>query len=245
MSGRLAGSLPPDFGAWRPEDWSALAAWITLAVAVSAGLVALWHVLEARTARREQAQPYVTAFMEPTVADPQLIDFVVRNFGSTAAHEVKLTTSPPLRRSGPDDGGDAEDVWLPSVIPTLAPKQEWRTLWDFGRARLESGLPDRHEVIASFKDSRGTAFEIVSVLDWSQYKGRRWVDLRTIHHAAKALQSIDTTTKRWREGTGGGLAVFVRDGESKDEDQARRLEEWQERVRAREAEEAANPDDGS
>lgn len=243
MTAEIERRWPPDFWAWRPEDWSALAAWITIAVAFIAGLIALWQVLEARALRKEQAQPYVTAFMEPTAADPQLIDIVVRNFGTTAAHDITMAASPPLQRSGPGGSDNIEDVWIPSVIPILAPGQEWRTFWDFGRVRLDTELPDRHELVASFRDSRGKSLEIASVLDWSQYKGRRWVELRTVHHAAKALQSIDATMKKWREDPKGGLAVFVRDGRTKDEGRARRFEEWRERTQAREAEHAAHLDD--
>ncbi|HEX2413715.1 MAG TPA: hypothetical protein VHJ37_00735, partial [Thermoleophilaceae bacterium] len=91
---------------WSPEAWAALATWITAAVAVAAGYVALGQLGEARHARleqarlrKEQAQPYVMAYIEFSEASTFLVDLVVRNFGATAAHDVALEIDPAPRRS--------------------------------------------------------------------------------------------------------------------------------------------------
>ncbi|SRR6266487_406524 len=216
---------------WTTEEWSALGALVaaggavgTLVVAIVAALAAFRQVREARTLRQEQAQPYVAVFMEPSAATVQIIDLVVRNFGTTAAHDVRLTITPRVQRSV--EGGGVEDVWLPDRLPTLVPGQEWRTMWDSGRYRPQSELPDQHDARVSFRDSRGQALSASYQLDWGAFKGRRWVVTYGIHDAAKALREIDKTMKKWREGLAGGLAVYVRDGDEKDRREHEQREAW-------------------
>lgn len=222
---------------WRAEEWSALAACVTAAVAVLAACVAIWQVREARRLREEQAQPYVVAYMEPTAATPQIIDLVIKNFGSTAATDVTFRADPPLRRS--DQAGESEAVELFEIIPVLVPGQEWRTMWDFGPERARTELPDRYNVVLAYGDSRRKRLPPLRFeLDWRPYKTRRWVTIYGLHDIAKSLREINRTTGRWREGIRGGLAVYVRDGDAKDAEEARRIEQW------RKAEESVRPASG-
>lgn len=224
-----AGVLIATFKSWSPEAWAALAAWITAAVAVAAGYMALGQLGETRAARleqtrlrKEQAQPYVVAFLEFSEASSFFVDLVVRNFGATAAHDISLDIDPAPRRSiDADRQGEAaaerdETVWLPERIPVLVPGQEWRTLWDSGK-RLESDLPDHHAANMSYRDSQGEFYSVETVLDWRVVKERDVVQIYGAHHAAKALQELSKTITKWKEGPGGGLAVYVRDGDAKDE----------------------------
>jgi hypothetical protein len=206
---------------WTADEWSAFGALMaaagaigTLIVAVVAARAAFRQVAEARELRQEQAQPYVAVYMEPSAATPEIVDLVIRNFGATAAHEVRLNIVPSLQRSV--QGGGSEEVWLPELLPTLVPGQEWRTMWDLGRNRKDSSVPDKHSVKVDFKDAHGRPFSLNCELDWGAYKGRQWVVTYGIHDAAKALREIDKRTSKWQEGPQGGLAVFVRDGDEKD-----------------------------
>jgi hypothetical protein len=236
---------------WSPEAWAALAAWITAGVAVAAGYVALGQLGEARASRleqarlrKEQAQPYVVAFIDFSEASTFLVDLVVRNFGATAAHDVRLDIEPIPRRSidqerqseSPADeqlnadnqtnvneepsanGEHDEYVWLPERIPVLVPGQEWRTLWDSGR-RMDSDLPDHHAAKITFGDSQGESYCVECDLDWRVVKDREMVQVYGAHHAAKALEEMNKNIAKWKEGPTGGLAVFVRDGDAKDERQ--------------------------
>jgi hypothetical protein len=81
------------------------AAWITAGLAIAAGCMALGQLGEARAARlerarlrKEQAQPYVVAFIDFSEVSTFLVDLVVRNFGATAAHDVRLDIDPIPRR---------------------------------------------------------------------------------------------------------------------------------------------------
>lgn len=177
--------------------WSALAAWTTATLALVALLVARSQLREARRLRREQAQPYVAVFMDHSAADPQFLDLVVRNFGTTAATEVVLRIEPkPQRASASQEG--YKDLWLPDRIPTLVPGQEWRQLWDFTPERVKTDLPERHEAVVTFKDSRGEEHRFEYILDWGATRSRMYVTTYGVHHGVKALREISKTLSKSR-----------------------------------------------
>ena len=206
----------PDFPAWRPEDWSAAAAWITAGVAVIAGVIALSQLRLARRLRKEQAQPYVVAYMDRTPGHDRLVDLVVRNFGTTVASDIRLQIAPLPRRAV--QGAGTENVWLPEGIPALVPGQEWRTWWDFTTQRFQTDLPDRHDALVTYRDSQRRGLPVTpSVLDWAAYRGRLSVTTYGPHEVAEALREIEKTLDRWQESIHGGLAVSVRDGDAQDQ----------------------------
>jgi hypothetical protein len=165
--------------------------------APTAIVVARSQLGEARRLRREQAQPYVVVFMDHSAADPQLLDLVVRNFGTTAATDVVLRIEPkPQRASASPEG--YRDVWLPDRIPTLVPAQEWRQLWDFSPRRGETDLPERHEAVVTFKDSQGKEHRFEYLLDWGATRSRMYVTTYGVHHGVKALREISDTLSKSR-----------------------------------------------
>ncbi|MCX2714223.1 hypothetical protein [Mycolicibacterium sp. J2] len=159
-----------------PEGWSALGTWATAAIAFGAAAFALFQVREARRTREELAQPNVALYAELNHTDWQVIEIVVKNFGSTPAYHITFDFQHrPLKRC-PTMGGDVVDVYFPDEIPYLAPGQEWRTVWDDSEARRKykagadnffgdpafypDGVPreklliDRHDVDVNFEDAR-------------------------------------------------------------------------------------------
>jgi hypothetical protein len=206
---------------WSPEAWAALAAWVTVGVAAAAGYIALGQLNEAARLRREQAQPYVVAFIEPSAAGSMLIELVLKNFGATAAHDVRLKITPtPERAIDADTPPEQRHVWLPERIPVLVPGQEWRTLWDTGMRRYdeqgEPRLPEHHDATISYTDSHGEPYKTAAVLDWRMLADREIVEVYGSHHAAKALRDISKTMGAWKESGGQGLRVFTRDGDARD-----------------------------
>ncbi|MCG5464866.1 hypothetical protein MED01_003126 [Micromonospora sp. MED01] len=196
-------------------------------MATIAAFIALGQAREARRLRKEQAQPYVVAFMEPAEVSPAIVDLVIRNFGTTAAYDIEFRSTPPLQRSGGDAGG-VEDVWVFDKLPILAPGQEWRTVWDFSQSRGQTDLPDCHDVLVCYKDSQGKeTYKSQSTLDWSMFKGRRWTVTYGAHDSAKALREIQKTLKKWQEDIHGGLRIYVRDGAAKDEKRRQEYEKWE------------------
>jgi hypothetical protein len=214
--GLVVGLQLPDFQAWDPPSWSALAACTTAVVAIVAASIAAAQIRQAIKTRRAQAQPYVAVFMEPTSVSQQFIDLVIRNMGNTVAQRVSVHIEPQPQRS--DGQGGIEDVEYPIEIPTLVPGQEWRTLWDVSTTRLGLDVAAAHTATVEFfgPAQKRKKFRYKYDLDWKFYTGRRWVEEYGIHHGAKALREIEKHLKRWREGVGGGLNVYVRDGDAKD-----------------------------
>ncbi|MFG1928953.1 hypothetical protein [Cryptosporangium sp. NPDC048952] len=211
----------PNFIAWDAADWSAFGSLLTVVVALVATSIALRQVREARRLRQEQAQPYVVAFMEPSQASPQIIDLVIKNFGTIAANGIIIRSDPVMQRTS---DGSVEDVWIFDEMPILVPGQEWRTMWDFGLERTGAELPERHRVTITYRDSHNRKMKPTeSILDWAAFKGRMWVSIYGVHYAAKALRDIDRRLGKWQEGVRGGLAVYVRDGDKKDEELRRQL----------------------
>lgn len=230
ITAATGGGWPPDFGDWTNADWSTfatcLAVFVAIAAAIAAAIVGWRQLQEARRLRAEQAQPYVVAFMDDTPGHGRFVDLVVRNFGTTAAYDVRISADPVLQRS--KQGGGSEDVWLPARIPVLVPGQEWRTWWDFMPSRVKAGLTKSHSVTVTYKDSKGTDLTpSESLLDWSQYDQRHYVDTKGVHEVAKTLEEIAKTMSRWGEGLH-GLTVFTRDGDDKDEAEREYLEKWNE-----------------
>lgn len=184
---------------------------------------------EARNLRVEQAQPYVAAYMEASKASQELWDLVIYNYGATAALDVTVNATPTLQRSADSPDEAVSDLWLPAIIPFLAPGQSWRTWWDNGLTRRESGLPDRHDVTIRYRDSLGQEHSTAAVLDWSAVWGVGWIEVKTTHDAAKSLAEMAKTMSRWSEDIHGGLSVFHRDGHAKDERTRQQHAEWQRR----------------
>lgn len=224
---------------WKPEAWTALAAWVTAGIAGAAGIVALSQLAETRRARREQTQPYVVASIEPSPAASWIGELVVRNFGTTAAHDVRLNIEPPPTRAIDEGKEDepAEYVWLPERIPVLVPGQEWRTVWDSGIKRVETDLPDHHDAEISYADSQGRSYTSAAVLDWRMLKDRDVVTVYGEHHAAEALREIKSAIGKWNETGARGLRVYVRDGDAKAE---RDREQWEALKAAEQAREDAD-----
>ena len=203
-------------GSLSAETITAIAAAVTAVVAVSALILATKQLGEARSLRREQAQPYVVAFMESSEVSPHFVDLVIRNFGKTAAFDVQVKPEPGLRRS--DGQGGVEDVHLFDRLPTLVPGQEWRTFWDYSPERTDLDVPNRHELVVQFHGAEGQRFKPLNyVLDWTAYTNRRWVQQFGMHDAAKALREIQSTVKKWQDSPRGGLAVYTRDGDTVDQ----------------------------
>lgn len=222
---------------------TALSAWSTFATAVVAvaAFVVAWifgfgQIREAREARNltkrldiERSQPYVVVFMETSEASEQIVSLVIKNFGLTAARDVQVNLDPwPERSNMPQD---YSRVGIPSPLPVLAPGQSWQTIWDTSTERRGSQLPDRHNGSVTYDGLEGTRITTELVLDWSIFKSRIHTDIKTVHHMAKSVEDIRKSLQGFREGPQGGVKVFVRDGDTKDERMRAERDAWLEASR--------------
>ncbi|MDC7120239.1 hypothetical protein OMK64_01665 [Cellulomonas fimi] len=209
------------------DEWVAFGTWVAVMIAAVAAAVGLFQAREARALRISQAQAYVVAIMETNPHQNEVVEVAIKNIGATEARDIRISVDPPLRRTG-NNGIGVEEVWLPETIPSLAPGQEWRTLWDIARDRIKSPelkAEDRHVMTIGY-----TGVEVAgpqqstAVLDWSPFKGRMWMEVRTSHHQAKAVEKIAKTFVEITEGPKQrrSLSVTGRDGAAADEARAAR-----------------------
>jgi hypothetical protein len=213
--------------------WTALGTWATVAVAVIAAVVGYRQIIESRRLRDAQAQPYVVVFIEEAEGPRSNVDLVVKNFGRTAATEIRVELDGALDSAvlSPEHS----PVRIPEIIPSLAPGQEWRTFWDSLISRKDSSLPMSLTGRVSFRDFEGRKkFKPTSfVLDLQVLMDRGYATAYRMHDAAGALREIKTILASWQEPDRTGLRILARDGDQKDVRQAD-LFETQRRQRERE-----------
>jgi hypothetical protein len=186
--------------------WLAVAAWAALLLGVVVLVYTHRQVKKGRQLRTAQVRPQVAMFMEPHASDWHVIELVVKNFGATAAYDIKLDfVNPPTVAAYEDneyDGPpDVAELDLPSEITFLAPGQEWRTVWDSAISREELGgnirsrfdgtltyfdqpRPDREGRVSKSWNKR-QSFETKSVLDWATLQPVHRLELLTTHDLAK------------------------------------------------------------
>jgi hypothetical protein len=168
----------------------------------------------AQRLREEEAQPYVAVFIDLTGTGIHQYDLVVKNFGATAATDVRVKITPTPRSANLRKSNAENWLKVPEVIPVLVPGQAWTTYWDWSGALDEvKDLPRIYEAEVSFSDSRGKRVGPYRfVLDWDTLIDRGSATRYGIHHVADALQDISTAI---RSVTSGGTSIPVQnfDGE--------------------------------
>jgi hypothetical protein len=178
--------------------WTALAAWLAVAVGIAALLYAWRQYQRAKQQTAELTQPHVAMFMEPSATDWHLVELVVKNFGRTPAYGIRFEfANPPTvgkyETTYEDRYVDIAPLNLPAEIPYLAPSQEWRIVWDSALDRRELG-----EAIASRFDGAVTYYDrpksgaknrrqmrSTAVLDWATLHPVERLELLTTHDLAR------------------------------------------------------------
>lgn len=210
-----------------PAVWSALAAWVAVAVAIVTVVVAGRYakqqvekaqdqVREARAARidqerqaqeaidiqvriaKEQAQPNVVLYTELNPSAKQFIEIVIKNFGTTPAYHVGADFDPPLTAT-PNllSKGNLAGVPIPT-FPILAPGQEWRTGWDHSVSRK------RHQKewapLSGKTESELTDDQKFSIQAHMSYTGETYSYEQVI--ADMTLPSVHTATVTYEDSHG-------------------------------------------
>lgn len=185
-----------------PGAWTALAAWLAVAVGVAALLYAWRQYQRAKQQTDELTQPNVAMFMEPSATDWHLIELVVKNFGRTPAYGIRFEfANPPTvgkyENAYEDRYFDIAPLNLPAEIPYLAPTQEWRIVWDSALDRRELGeaIASRFDGAVTYYDQpkNGRAakqtgrrqFRSTAVLDWATLHPVERLELLTTHDLAR------------------------------------------------------------
>ena len=130
---------------WSADAWTALAAWTTALVAALAAWFARHQVLEARTTREEQAQPFIVVDFEPSEAWSGLMNLVIRNTGQTLAKDVLVRFDPPLQTTLSEANGQfwtEKSSLIREGIPAMPPGREYCLLFERMPDLYTSTLPD-------------------------------------------------------------------------------------------------------
>jgi hypothetical protein len=180
--------------------WLAIAAWVAVGVAVLALMYVARQIRENRRLTADQIRPQVVMFMEPHPSDWHLIELVVKNYGKTAAYDIKFAffnppTVPAYERSDEDGRVEVVPLELPEELPVLAPGQEWRTVWDSARDRAQLGDAIDSRFVGAVTYYRSPAVEgsrktrqrmqANVILDWNALQPVPRLELLTTHELAK------------------------------------------------------------
>jgi hypothetical protein len=183
--------------------WLAWAAWAAILLGVVALVFTNRQLQLNRRLAAEQTRPQVAMFMEPHPADWHVIELVVRNFGQTAAHDIRFSfPTPPTvaeYENAADGYADVVELQLPRELPVLAPGQEWRMVWDsaLDRAEIGTGIESRFAGSVIYHDRpdkpRGwrlwqrdrPVLQTSVVLDWDALPPVQRIELMTTHDLAK------------------------------------------------------------
>ncbi len=181
--------------------WLAWAAWAALALGVTALLYTHRQVQQSRRLASERSRPHVAMFMEPHATDWHVIELVVRNFGKTAAYDIEFSFRHPptvvAYERASDGYGDVAELHLPRTLASLAPDQEWRTVWDSALDRAEFGDSigsqfsgtinyfDEPEHVRRFWQRPRRALQTPVLLDWDNLPPVQRIELMTNHDRAK------------------------------------------------------------
>jgi hypothetical protein len=185
------------------STWLAWGAWAATLVGVLALAFASRQLRLNRRLTTEQIRPHVGMFMEPHPTDWHVIEIVVRNFGQTAAYNIRFSFSTPPTvadyENANDNYADVVELKLPRELPVLAPGQEWRLVWDsaLDRAEIGSGIESRFAGTVIYHDRpdrpRGWRFwrkarpelQTDVVLDWDALPPVQRIELMTTHDMAR------------------------------------------------------------
>jgi hypothetical protein len=180
------------------STWLAWAAWAAILLGAVALIFTNRQLRLNRRLAAEKTRPHVAMFMEPHPADWHVIELVVRNFGQTAAYDIRFSFPNPPTVAEYENAADGY-AELPRELPVLAPGQEWRMVWDsaLDRAEIGTGIESRFAGTLIYYDRpdkpRGWRFwqgerpalQTNVVLDWDALPPVQRIELMTTHDLAK------------------------------------------------------------
>lgn len=180
--------------------WSGVAALATVSavlVAIGGAVLVLRQISQARDLAEDQARPYLVAVMEESEADRQIIDFVIRNIGQTAAREVTLALDPPYVRSDelPEPHHFMGARFITGSTGVIPPGGELRTFMDTTRDLVQAKNAGKGNVAQplsltlTYSDRLGRKIVEEFKLDIWERSGTVRTEVYGLHHIAKSLRA--------------------------------------------------------
>ncbi|GAB3079803.1 hypothetical protein [Pedococcus soli] len=138
---------------YTPDQISAFWSGVGAIATAAAAIVAIVTLLALKQDSRDRTRPQMGAFLQPDVLTKATAILVVKNYGPTAAVNVKVTFDPPLPQL---EGAEAQGLVTPflerryrGVIPTIVPQMELVNVYQQGYGG-ESREPVADEVTVTF-----------------------------------------------------------------------------------------------
>lgn len=186
------------------ETWAVIFGGVTSLGILTAGSAAVlaWRQLAfTRGAHLDRSRPYVVVALEPAPTTYGAIDFVIRNVGAGPAHDVRVTSDPPLRRAKPEKLAGSkkhpsivelcDSRLLNESIPLIPPGQEVRVFFDYMSDRCKLDAPEDFSFTATYGDGRGHSWSDPSRSDLGFTHELTSFRKREVHDAAVALEKIE------------------------------------------------------
>lgn len=181
-------------------DWTAVTGISTgalAAIGLAAAVPAYRQFRLSRQTWKDEARAYVSVDFESNPFVPEVIEFVVRNTGRTAAFDVQFRwQAEPVRKA--DVGSAFADAKLfKNGIPTMAPGREVRIMFDSTLERFNDDDQDEdaYPIEIAFTDVFGVRRSELFVLDPEMLKGTNYVGIKSTHDMGKSLETIAETIK--------------------------------------------------
>lgn len=175
------------------RDYEGVATWGLFVIAIVAGAIAERQLRQNRKLRFEQARPYVVVGLRRV--GHGIVELYVKNFGETAAHDVKLASDPDLESL-------SDPAWFRVFdnLPTLVPGDEWSTLWetDASKRAEEGDFSNTYTVTLTYTGNDGRKKKALTDtfnLDWRPHLASTYVERNTIHDIGATLKKIEGSLK--------------------------------------------------
>ncbi|GFE24139.1 hypothetical protein [Streptomyces nigrescens] len=154
---------------------AAIAVLISIAALIYSRLQAIYsrRQLElGERVRKEAAEPYVVADIQPRVGGSGLLVFTVENIGPTVARDVELSVTPPLQGGERSDWDEKVARAVARKIPHLPPRRRLEWYFSYGPRLFESAdLPRQYTVTVKSKGPGGPVEPLTYVIDLDVIQG--------------------------------------------------------------------------
>lgn len=174
-------------------DWSAIAAWATLAVAVTAATFAAVQTLGARADRRERQRPQVDVDAAPWPNHPGLVRLTMSNIGETTARNIRLAFDPPLPKEPPAGEDGSWEYLLKFVQRTWAyvPPGKAYSCFMLNLRSYPDGGPRAWDVTVECDDYEGREQPPNVVrLDLDNFAAATFPETKSIHDLVLSIEQI-------------------------------------------------------
>jgi hypothetical protein len=154
---------------------AALAAVISMAALIYSRLQATYSRAQlelGERVRKEAAEPYVVADIQPRAGGSGLLVFTVQNVGPTVARDVELSVSPPLKGGERSDWDEKIARAVARRIPHLPPGRRLEWFFAFGpRFFAKPDLPRQYTVTVKATGPGGPVEPLTYVIDLDVMEG--------------------------------------------------------------------------